>query len=630
MAAADHRRRLVTCLLFGVIAGAACCFAPVGSARGDEPGSRFEFTRLVAHWHQYNHPDYLPFLREARPEVVQLGFYGGHFWSLAHTSAFAGYPAHFPVRGLDACRAWFADRNRKIHGIDAKVIGHFNVEFLVGDPRDRTSGKEPTGFFRFYEELWDEKILGPRPVPDPLDLLERGPDGQPISQKGYGIGGMREYWACLRNPHWQKVLKAWVRHGIRQGVDGFIANYFYRHNCLCRHCQAGFRRYLDERFTAKQLEERLDIADLDKHRFREIVCWHDPKKSSPLRREMLRWSQVSNKRVFDEVFHRYGRSLKPGLITAQWNHLGAFGQISGDERCLLPAESWGRDETYLWYSLGGSAFFTDLEKRFLGEGTLQARYIRGAFDDKPFTLGKYENTRIRVAIAELTANGGAPMGFYTRFTDPAARKEIVRYYRFLARHDALFRASRAHAEAVLLYPRRAVHDGRVDAVEKFRRLGTRLLDAHVLFDVVPDDLVETGGEGLLERYRRVYRVGQEAGKPDAGRSRFQAPYTVRVSASRPASGNELTLHFVNYNRTEPPRSANGKPSAGGGIRDEKPIAVAGFKADVALPDGFKVSRAEALVPELDRPVPLTVRRAGDRVQFSVPGFLVYSVVRLLP
>ncbi|MFP6766669.1 MAG: hypothetical protein VB859_00775, partial [Planctomycetaceae bacterium] len=200
MAATDHRRRLATCLLVRVIAGAVCCFAPVDSVRADEPGSRFEFTRLVAHWHQYNHPDYLPFLREARPEVVQLGFYGGHFWSLAHTSAFGGYPAHFPVRGLEACGDWFADRNRKIHGIDAKVIGHFNVEFLVGDPRDRKSGKEPTGFFRFYEELWDEKILGPRPVPDPLDLLERGPDGRPISQKGYGIGGMREYWACLRNP----------------------------------------------------------------------------------------------------------------------------------------------------------------------------------------------------------------------------------------------------------------------------------------------------------------------------------------------------------------------------------------------------------------------------------------------
>src|SRR5688572_32574111 len=38
------------------------------------------------------------------------------------------------------------------------------------------------------------------------------------------------------------------------------------------------------------------------------------------------------------------------------------------------------------------------------------------------------------------------------------------------------------------------------------------------------------------------------------RSRFDAPTTVRVSASRPAKGNELDFHFVNYNREEPPRS----------------------------------------------------------------------------
>ena len=117
--------------------------------------------------------------------------------------------------------------------------------------------------------------------------------------------------------------------------------------------------------------------------------------------------------MFDDVFVRYGRSLKPDLIVAQWNHLGNLSQIDGDERCLLPAELWGRDETYLWYSTGGAANFTDLKNHVLGEATLQARYIRGAFDDRPFTLGKYEGTRIRSAIAELAANGGAPMGFYT-------------------------------------------------------------------------------------------------------------------------------------------------------------------------------------------------------------------------
>src|SRR5262245_3212922 len=129
----------------------------------------------------------------------------------------------------------------------------------------------------------------------------------------------------------------------------------------------------------------------------------------------------------DGALVRYGRSLRPDLIVAQWDHLGDFSQISGDERCLLPAELWDRDEDYLWYSTGAAAYFTDLEKRFLGEGTLQARYLRGASGGKPFTLGKYESTRTRVTIAEMAANGGAAIVMYINFTDAPSRREIVRY-----------------------------------------------------------------------------------------------------------------------------------------------------------------------------------------------------------
>ncbi len=39
---------------------------------------------------------------------------------------------------------------------------------------------------------------------------------------------MKEYWACLNNPDWRKVLKAWIRFGISREFDGFTANYFYR------------------------------------------------------------------------------------------------------------------------------------------------------------------------------------------------------------------------------------------------------------------------------------------------------------------------------------------------------------------------------------------------------------------
>ncbi|PYI82400.1 MAG: hypothetical protein DME26_17805 [Verrucomicrobia bacterium] len=546
-----------------------------------------------------------------------------------------------------------------------------NVKFLVGDP---DSPEGPRGFFRFYRDQWDEKLFGPRPVLDPLDLLEKDSFRKPIADNSYNIGGMREYWACLNNPHWRQVLKDWVRFGIAQGVDGFVANYFYRHDCHCPHCVAGFRQYLGERFTAGELKQRFAITNLDAHQFDEIVAWHDPAQSTPLRREMLRFSQVANKRAFDDVFVQFGRSLKPDLIVAQWNHLGDFNQINGDERCLLPGELWGRDEDYLWYSTGAAANFSDLAAGVLGEATLQARYIRGAFQDKPFTLGKYESVRIRVAIAELAANGGAPMGFYTSFKDPEARREIVRYYSFLRRHEPLYRANRSHAEVLLLFPRSRVYEGDVAAVGRFKELGKRLLDAHVLFDILPDD----SRAGVSPATADVSPVASDsaARRPDDKRnarpttllptdsrahyltiidladpqltatnvldrlpsdfSHFDAPRTVRISASRPRSepdvpvGNEITLHFVNYNREE----LTDKKNHGSGIKDEKPIVAPPCPADLKLGPRQRVSQVEFLTPEGENVRQLEFKQVsepdvpGTRLRFRVPEFLVYGVVRI--
>src|SRR3954466_14307868 len=89
--------------------------APVRAA------DRFEFTRLLAHWDSYSDPGYLPFVSAAQPDVVQVGFYGADFWSLAHTQAGSGYPAHFPVVGLNECGDWFEKLNRELHRRGVKV-----------------------------------------------------------------------------------------------------------------------------------------------------------------------------------------------------------------------------------------------------------------------------------------------------------------------------------------------------------------------------------------------------------------------------------------------------------------------------------------------------------------------------
>ena len=585
----------------------------------------FEFTRLIAHWAGYSDPGYLSFVEDAKPDIAQVGFYGAHFWSLADTAFGKGYPAHLPVRGHRECGDWFARLNAELHRRGVKVVGHLNVKFLVGDPE---SSEGPRGFFRFYRDQWDESLLGPKPAADALELLEKDKFGKPISNNTYSIGGMREYWACLNNPHWRQVLKAWVRCGINRGVDGFVSNYFYRHDCHCEYCVAGFRQYLRKRFTDRELDQRFGIKDLDTHQFDEIVCWHDPAQSTPLRREMLRFSQIANKNAFDEVFVQFGRSLKPDLIVAQWNHLGDFSQISGDERCLLPDELWGKGEDYLWYSTGDLANHTDFAAGVLGEGTLQARYIRGAFGDKPYTLGKYEGVRIRAAISELAANGGAPMGFYTSFEVPMARQEIVRYYGFLRRHESLYRANRSNAEVLLLFPRSRVHEGDVAAVARFKELGKRLLDAHVLFDVLPDDRAAAAER---KRYAAVIdssdaRIlpGNVMNRLPSDLSRFTAPGTVRVSASRPALGDDIALHFVNYNREEPAD----KKDRGSGIKDEKPIAAPSCQVDLKVGRKPRVTRVEFLAPEQEQSRDLEFEENSGRLRFRVPEFLVYGVVRI--
>jgi len=84
------------------------------------------------------------------------------------------------------------------------------------------------------------------------------------------------------------------------------------------------------------------------------------------------------------------------------------------------------------------------------------------------------------------------------------------------------------------------------------------------------------------------------------------------------------LHFVNYNRTEPktPRSA------GGGIHDEKPIAVEGVRFSFRMPEGEAIKRILFYTPENNKPLELRGTFSSKRFQVSVPKFLVYGVVEL--
>ena len=601
--------------------------------------SRFEATRMTVHWQDYVKPGYVDFLRDIQPEIVQVGFYGADFWTLAHmpdsAKGLSGplMPSHAgvfeatePADRIRMSEEYFETLNGQIKQVGAKVIGHFDVvKYLLGDKSEDPA--HPTGgFFEFYNNLWDEKVLGPKPVADPLDLLQKNADGTPIvhddaDAKPYGV-----YFGCLNNPHWRAVLKAWVKRGIDLGVDGYVINYFYRHNCVCEHCSRAFKAYLKDHFTAAEVKEKFGIADVDSHQFDEIVARHDPRKSTPLRLEMHRFSDISNKQNFDDVFITYGRSIRPDLILAQWLHLYDFRYPPHgptDERQFLPADMWSKGEDYIWYCVGGVPKPTGVDKGILGDGTLPMRYIRGASDDKPFTICQYERTRIRAIFSEVAANGGLAMSNYTEFFNPASREELVRYYGFVKRYEPIYHANRSHAEVLLEFPRSQIHQGHYyESMEPFHQVALELLNQGILFDVKPDDILDAEQRAAYPRVYTIADADRIASETFDELSYFDVPPTVRVAANRPASGDELDIHFVNYNRDE----SKDPPKAG--AEDERPIAVSSAECDVVIPAGYRAAKVEFITPEEPEAKELTLDASGNRARFTVSEFLVYGVARI--
>ena len=146
---------------------------------------------------------------------------------------------------------------------------------------------------------------------------------------------------------------------------------------------------------------------------------------------------------------------------------------------------------------------------------------------------------------------------------------------------------------------------------------------HILFDVLPDDMATPE---KLGRYRRIFTtssIPELEGESYAGLSRFEAPQSVRVSASNPEKGATWDIHFVNYGRKEP--SAK---EAKGLIGDENPTPVTGIKADILYPSGSSIRKIQWMTPESPDLKDIAFEQAGNRVRFSAPEFLVYGVARV--
>ena len=460
----------------------------------------FWFNRMVEYWSLPTHLDIPGLVRRAGIQLVQAGTFGPQFYGLADDPSVDKHWAGMPLMGVRENLEYAAGVIAGVHEAGARFVGQMSMSWHYGDH------EEKKGLFDSWERIWTDDLLGEAPCGDPGETMEQVAGGElrcwPIEGRPY-----RTYSGCFCNPLWLAMLKAMARKAIGLGVDGLMVHHNFSSFCRCDHCRKHLMPQLREIFGESELREIFGTTELegvDDLLSPGAACPAELKRRFGL--EFNRLVHRGRKEAFDEVFVDFGRGLKPDLLLAQWYHKYDF--KPSDERSLLPPDLWGRDESYIWYSQGGHKGMSRIERGYLADMGLPARFILAAGGGRPFIVNKYDSRRLRLSIAEAAAHGAASLAFHQPqmyLGDAELSKEeyfapVVRYHRFIADREELYHPARPWSQMALVYPRRAELDDEGNSLDVLKRLGKVLEDGHLLFDIILDEQITGhGGEyaGLI-------------------------------------------------------------------------------------------------------------------------------------
>ena len=680
-------------------------FGSIGSLAAQEPSLRLMLHGNMSH--ELPSEDYLEFVERARPDMLIMGVFDQRLYA----AAFPSVPGKGkPVSVAAHLGKWkqVADR---LHAKGIKLVGQMEL-FVVSDrPSER---EQKTGWFGFYEKGWDDRWLGPRPAKSADELLET-PDWDrhdPLTKKlddAFALCGCRvntrALRGCANKPAWRAVQQAMVKAALDIGVDGFITNRNYFEHCACSWCTAGFRRWLKDRYMPRELAAKLGIKDLATHDLCVVGTYRDHDKApGPLLLEKLRFAKHSVKACFDEVYLQHARKLKPDVLLAQWNHMAYFDELHLDrghlppstrtnlahalanERWGLPADLWGKGESFFWYCNWGTTQNTILDQEYAGDTVLYGKLLRSQARGRPYVINKYDFYRPRVMMAEAAALGYVTNAVATPWQHEADRAVVLRYFDFLRNHAELYRSTKSLAEVALLFPQRAVLAGDASPLEYVEAVGRTLIRHHVLFDVLADDLVD---ESPLGRYRLVIAAAPEFLEPreraalakfaqQGGKvlwTRVDHADRVRPGAAtgeaikQAAAAEPLPFAVTNVEKARTDRAGfwqkfndeigsalsrfsapwtvevhaehqpvqrrivlhfvnykhNEKAKGKAVCEREAPIAADPVEVDMVLPPQFQVQTLRFLSPDDDRISEPEFQQQGSRLTFRTPGFLVYGV-----
>jgi len=508
---------LVTLVAVVLLLSSSVC-----AADDPSPDGLSQFRTLLVGTLSLPDEDFLQFAESMKPKVIVMGAFGA---------------PQFVAQ--EDRREWLGKWRTifdRMHRSDIKVVGMIELLNVGNTPA------EAMKFIDFFENQWDEQLLGSKPDARSIDLLEIR--AMP-SDKQSGAHAPR---GCAVNPHWLTVEKAFVKAMVEAGIDGFIThrNMFGECGCpfchatlteertsdaqrenskkktphehshadaSCVHCQDGFRNWLDGRFDKAALNDQLGINNLAKYQLPAVYGHHRDHEKLPnaLELEGMKYARHAIKSAYDAVFVEFGRSVKSDLLLAQWNHMPyfdelhldgghipvwdmtTFGHASANERWSLPIDLWGKGEDFYWYCNWGTCQNTRLEKRFLADITLYAKLLRSFARGKPYVINKYDFYRPRNMMAEAAALGMMAGAIAVPYRTEEDRRVMLQYMQFVQTHADLYADQNGEtvSDVLLVHPRTASHHGRADGLEMIEVAGRTMLTEHIQFDFTSDDLLNT-------------------------------------------------------------------------------------------------------------------------------------------
>jgi len=575
--------------------------------------------------HELPTEEYLRFVEEARPDILIMGVFDQRLYALAAPSAKSKKPPLNPDEHLAKWKA-VADR---LHRKGIRLIGQTELFVVSDQPTELDDG---VSWFGFYDKHWNDKLLGPRPTKSVRDLLSHS----------------------VLDEH-EKVDKT-AQCGCRVNTKAILG------------CVTGTYRVHETAPNALHLEK-------------------------------LHFMKQRVRTFFEDVYLKHGRALKKNLFAAQWNHMAYFDELHldrghlptstrtslahaiADERWGVPASLWGRGESLIWYCNWGTTQNTILAKEYAGDTVLYGLYLRARARGKPYVINKYDFYRPRVMMAEAAALGYATNAIATPWQHEDDRAVVVRYFRFLRQHEDLYLNATRQAEIGLLFPSRAIAAGDASALEYVEACGRTMIREHLLFDMIPDDLLTQtplgnfrtlivaapeylqaderdalrkfakGGGKLVwtpisaaDRERagvtskhvkhpqadwlkptlRIENARTDTEGVRAAITKFDswshavAPWTVEMHAYRQEAKKRWIVHLVNYNHRE---KAPGKSVSA----REAPISAEPVSVRLQLPAGKKVQRVRFLSPDDADGKQLPFRLDKGTLTFTAPSFLAYGV-----